>query len=172
MKRSAFFALVTTLFTMAFSVISYAAGSPITNGSFQTGNFSGWTYHDSTHCDFGYCGNGTASVQHCTPAAPGDTDGYCAVFSGARVWGGQTPPGSTNAHKFTIGACMNHSGAGTSTIQFGAIRYSVSGGSSWNCQTATYINSSGGTVYVPFIYFNNVGGTAQFDQFSFTVITP
>src|SRR5437879_2601196 len=98
MKRFSLFALTSTLFTVAFGAVAMAA-SPITNGSFQTGDFTGWTVSDSTHCRFGICGNGTASVANCSPAAPGDTDGYCASLAGNNVRISQAVA-NVNYHKY------------------------------------------------------------------------
>jgi len=169
MRRKLTFGLLTSLFTLFFGAVSYAAGSPITNGSFQTGDFTGWTVSDSTRCHYGVCGNGTASVQVCNPSAPGDTDGFCASLAGANVRISQAV-GNTSVHKYTLGACLKHSGSGTVNV-YGSVQFSLSGDTGWVCQTKMFTNTGGPQRIAP-ITVQNSGGTAYADQFTFVVNQP
>jgi len=178
MKRNAILVAATAMFTVLFSGLAAAASSPITNGSFQTGDFTGWSVRDTTHCFYTVCGDGTASVAHCVPAAPGDTDGNCASFAGINVSAGQNLS-STNVHKYSISGCIKHTGGGTATAG-GAVNFSVSGETGWVCQTATYNNPYGVMQRIPPLTISEVSspdkdghitpGTGYFDQYVFTVL--
>ena len=177
MKRNIMVGIFTGLSSLIFVGVAHAASSPIVNGSFQTGDFTGWIISDSTHCRFGICGNGTAAVQNCLPAAPGDADGHCAVLSGPNVWISQGLP-ATSAHQYTFGACAKHSGPGSVQVT-GTANFALSGDTGWVCQTKTVNNPYGVPQRLPAIGATvfpdsktGLSGTAYVDQFTFTVNKP
>ena len=49
MKRSAFFASTLCLTALFYSVLAASAQELVTNGTFETGNFSGWTVNDPSN---------------------------------------------------------------------------------------------------------------------------
>lgn len=161
-------AVAIVLAALACAAVASAAGSPITNGSFQLGNFTGWTLVDSTHCPF-YCGSGVASIVDGGPAWH-NGDSYTASLSGSNVWVGQYPLGNVTYKKFQVSVCLSHAGSGNAIVRWisGPTDY-YSGNVARTCDVfGPFLNPSGSPVGIPGLMIKNVGGSSLFDDYVVT----